>query len=206
MRVYFSILYLATYLHVTCALYSGKFCPQACDLTLNYATFNDTDAWLSKKVRSCRSELRIHSLYLCFAEYCKDEEETEKWIRTESVWCDKHAGLALPGFHDIVDHWTTEDRAKLTILGADEAQYFPILGEVVLSDARFVERAFTTMVRPFAELTEKILLNDSVGHGFSSVRSTFSIWVVHVLLLDISGYCRSLYPPTVTDQRGTSKK
>jgi hypothetical protein len=169
MRVHFGILYLATYTHVTHALYSGKFCPQACDFTLNYATFNDTDAWLSKKVRSCRSELRVTSLYLCFAEYCKDEEEGEKWIRTKSPWCDKHAGLALPGFHDVVDRWTTGDIAKLTTLGAEEAQSSPILGETVLPDARFFERAFSTMVRPFTALTEKTLLNDSVGHSFLSV-------------------------------------
>jgi hypothetical protein len=146
MRVCFGIFFLASSLDVTSALYSGRFCPLACDFTLNYATFNDTDTWLARKVRSCRSELRIASLYLCFAEYCKDEEEGESWIKAESLWCDEHAGVTLPAFHDVVDRWTTEDRASCKRLGADEAQSFPVLSEAVLPDARFYERAFATMV------------------------------------------------------------
>jgi hypothetical protein len=146
MRISFGIFSWISLLHVVGALYSGRFCPLACGLTLNYATFNDTDAWLSKKVRSCRSELRVTSLYLCFAQYCRGEEEGEKWIRNESPWCDEHAGVTLPAFHDVVDHWTTQDRVGIRRLDANEAESFPVLGEVVLPDARFVERAFTTMV------------------------------------------------------------
>ena len=146
MRVSSGLLSLFSLLYVTDALYSGKFCPSACDLTLNYATFNDTDLWLSRKVRSCRSELRITSLYLCFAQYCEDDGEIEKWIRDESPWCDKHAGVTLPAYQEVVDGWTSHDRAVIRRLDADEAMNFPVLGEVVLPDARFYERAFTTMV------------------------------------------------------------
>ncbi|KAH8724234.1 ferric-chelate reductase-like protein [Phaeosphaeriaceae sp. PMI808] len=143
MHVVSHILIWNTLLHVTYSTYSGRFCPLSCDLILNYATFNDTDAWLSKKVRSCRSELRITSLYLCFAEYCKDDAQ-EKWIRDESLWCDENAGVTLPPFHDVVDHWTPPDRAAMTRLDAEKAMTWPVLGEVVLPEAHFFDRAFTT--------------------------------------------------------------
>ena len=133
-------------LHVTSALYSGRFCPSACDLTLSYATFNDTDAWLSRKVRSCRSEVRITSLYLCFAEYCKDDGQREKWIDEQSRWCDEHAGVTLPAYQDILDRWPAQNQAGIRRLTADEVKTSPVLDEVVVPEAKFFERAFTTMV------------------------------------------------------------
>ncbi|KAF2819445.1 ferric-chelate reductase [Ophiobolus disseminans] len=145
MRVPPSLLCIVVSLHVTSALFAGRFCPLACDLTLNYATFNDTDPWLSKKVRSCRSKLRITSLYLCFDEYCKDDREREKWIRGQSPWCDEHAGVTLPAYQDVVDQWTPNKRAGLRRFDADEAKAFPVLNEVVIPRESFHERAFTTM-------------------------------------------------------------
>jgi hypothetical protein len=146
MRISIGLTYLSTLLHVASALFAGRFCPLACDLTLSYATFNDTDAWLSKKVRSCRSELRITSLYLCFAEYCADDGEREKWIEDQSPWCDEYAGVTLPPYHDVVDRWTSLDITRLRRLEAEVALSFPVLDEVVVSEEQFFNRAFTTLV------------------------------------------------------------
>jgi hypothetical protein len=147
MRIRFGVLSWIAQIHVISALYSGSFCPGACDFTLNYATFNDTEPQLSKKVRSCRSELRITSVYLCFAQYCEDDGAREQWIRDGSEWCHTHAGVALPDFHEVVDRWTAPDIARVRRLDADEAMSFPRLLELALPDADFYERAFTTMVR-----------------------------------------------------------
>jgi hypothetical protein len=131
--------------HVTHALKSGNFCPSACAFTLGYPSFNDTDTWLAKKVRSCRSELHITSLYLCFDHFCEDDGERENWISNQRPWCDEHAGVALPAFHDVVDRWSVDEKARLKRLDAQEAMSSPVLGEVVLPDDRFFDRAFTTM-------------------------------------------------------------
>lgn len=129
------------------ALRSGKWCPRACDLTLGYATFNDTDPWLSRKVRQCRSQLRITSLYLCFDEFCiLNDGEVFKRIAEDSEWCDEHAGVTLPPFHDVVDYWTPEDRARLPRHSAEKAVQWPVLNTAVLPEERFFERAFTTLV------------------------------------------------------------
>jgi hypothetical protein len=152
MRIRFVLSSWIAYLHVTSALYSGSFCPGACDFTLTYATFNDTEPQLSKKVRSCRSELRITSVYLCFAQYCENDGAREQWIRERSNWCHAHAGVALPDFHEVVDHWTAPNIAKVHRLDADEAMSLPTLMELALPDADFFERAFTTMVRSVPEV------------------------------------------------------
>lgn len=146
MRISSGPIFITVYFHVASALYAGRFCPSACELTLNYATFNDTDAWLSRKVRSCRSELRVTSLYLCFEEYCKDDGAREKWIEDQRPWCDEFAGVTLPAYHDVVDQWTLERRAGLRRLDADTALSWPTLDEVVVPEEHFFDRAFMTMV------------------------------------------------------------
>jgi hypothetical protein len=150
MRVTIGLLSWVSYLGLTSALDSGKFCPAACDFTLNYATFNDTGPGLSKRVRSCHSELRITSVYLCFAQYCEDDGAREQWIRDGSQWCNAHAGVELPGYHQVADNWTGSDIARIHRLNVEEAMLFPVLIELALPDSRFFERAFMTMVRfPF---------------------------------------------------------
>jgi hypothetical protein len=140
----FSILGLE---NVAGALHSGKWCPRACDLTLGYATFNDTDPWLSRKVRQCRSELRVTSLYLCFDEFCKlNDGEVANYIAETSEWCDEHAGVTLPPFHNVVDRWTPDDRAQLQRFTAEKAFKWPVLNNVVLPDKAFFERGITTLV------------------------------------------------------------
>jgi hypothetical protein len=147
MRIPSGLFHLISLLHVTQALYVGKFCPSACDFTLNYATFNDTDSWLSRKVRLCRSELRVTSLYLCFDQNCANDGSSERWIEEQRPWCDEHAGVRLPDLHDVVGHWTERDVASIRRLDEDEFKSSPPLNEVVLPEARFLHRAFTTMVR-----------------------------------------------------------
>lgn len=134
-------------INVADALRSGKWCPRSCDLTLGYATFNDTDPWLSRKVRQCRSNLRVNSLYLCFDEFCDlNDGEIPKFIAEFSEWCDEHAGATLPSFHDVVDRWTPEDRAQLPRHSAEKAVRWPVLNTAVLPEKSFFERAFTTLV------------------------------------------------------------
>jgi hypothetical protein len=132
--------------HVVTALRSGRWCPAACDLSLNYVTFNDTEPWLGRKVRACRSELHVTSRYLCFREYCEEDAEIGKLIVEQSAWCDEHAGAALPLYHDVVDLWMGEDVAGVKRLEADDAFKAPVLTEVVIPDEAFFERAFTTLV------------------------------------------------------------
>ena len=140
-------LLLFTLTDVVSALRSGKWCPRACELTLNYATFNDTDPWLSRKVRQCRSDLRIVSLYLCFDEFCSlADGEVSEYIADSSEWCDEHAGVTLPPFHQTVDGWTPEDRAQVPRLSAAQAVTWPVLNTTVLPEHDFLERAFTTLV------------------------------------------------------------
>ncbi|KAF2125976.1 ferric-chelate reductase-like protein [Dothidotthia symphoricarpi CBS 119687] len=130
---------------VTTALYVGKWCPRACDLTLDYATFNDTGAQQSRKARKCRSEKHITSLYLCFEEYCKDDGERDSFLHEEVTWCEERIGVTLPSYQDVVNRWTPEYKAGVKRLSADEGLEFPILGEVVVPDDMFFERAFTTL-------------------------------------------------------------
>jgi hypothetical protein len=132
--------------HVASALRSAKWCPAACHLSLSYVTFNDTDLWLSRKVRTCRSELYTTSLYLCFSEYCEEDGEAGKLIAEKSSWCEEHAGNTLPLYHDVVDSWTGEDLALVRRLDADVAFRAPVLTEVEIPDESFFERAFTTLV------------------------------------------------------------
>ncbi|KAH6625641.1 ferric-chelate reductase-like protein [Boeremia exigua] len=137
---------------VAAALFSGKWCPRACDLTLGYATFNDTDPWLSRKVRQCRSDLRITSMYLCFDEFCSlEDREVPKFIAEHSEWCDEHAGVTLPSFHDVIARWSPEERAKLPRHSADEADTWPVLNTVVLPESDFFRRAITTLDAAFYE-------------------------------------------------------
>ncbi|KAH4256495.1 hypothetical protein HBI04_160270 [Parastagonospora nodorum] len=145
MRIPSGPFYCVALLHVTSALYAGKFCPAACDFTLNYATFNDTDPWLSPKVRSCRSELRITSLYLCFDEYCESDGSGERWVEDQRPWCDEHAGVRLPDLRDVLSRWARDDRTSLQRLGYDELKASPPLNEVTLPAANLMDRAYTTM-------------------------------------------------------------
>jgi hypothetical protein len=147
------ILYTST--DVAHALYSGKYCPLACQTSVNYVTFNDTDPSLSRRIRACRSELRVTSLYLCFEEFCTQDGETEKWIENQKPWCEEHANVTLPPFHDVVDRWTRDDKAKVRRLDAEEALGFPSVDEVVIPSDVLLRRAFTTMVRrPLVMLKE----------------------------------------------------
>lgn len=146
MRVYPYIFSFYAFTDVATALYLGRWCPIACDTTLNYATFNDTNLRLSKKVRSCQSNFRINSLYLCFDEYCDGDGKREEWIREQSSWCDKHAGVKLPSYHEVVDRWKPDARKGVKRWTADEAMKWPALDEIVIPDADFFARAFTTMV------------------------------------------------------------
>lgn len=132
---------------VAVTLRSGRYCPVACDTTLNYATFNDTDSSLSKKVRSCQSGLRVTSFYLCLDWYCEFDKSSASYVGEQSEWCDKHAGGALPGYHQLVNHWKTQHGTNVTKLRADEAFEWPNLYQVVIPDSSFFERAFTTIVR-----------------------------------------------------------
>lgn len=144
---WFTLLLIFGVTDVAAALWSGKWCPSACDLTLGYATFNDTDPWLSRKVRQCRSDLRITSLYLCFDEFCNlNDGEVPKFIAEHSEWCDEHAGVTLPSFHDVVDRWTPQEREQLPRHTAEKAVTWPVLTTVVLPEVDFVQRAFTTLV------------------------------------------------------------
>ncbi|KAJ4983319.1 ferric reductase like transmembrane component [Stagonosporopsis vannaccii] len=150
--VWCMLLLLFGFADVTVALRSGKWCPRACDLTLGYATFNDTDPWLSRKVRQCRSDLRINSLYLCLDEFCSLQDgEVPKFIAENNEWCDEHAGITLPSFHDIVERWTPEDRTQLPRHSAEKAVTWPILTTVVLPEDDFFQRAFTTLDAAFYE-------------------------------------------------------
>ncbi|KAF1925689.1 ferric-chelate reductase [Didymella exigua CBS 183.55] len=145
-------LFILDLANVAGALRSGKWCPRACDLALNYATFNDTDPWLSRKVRQCRSDFRITSLYLCFDDFCNlNDGEVPKFIAENSEWCDEHAGVTLPPFHDVVDHWSPKDRAQLPKYSAEKAVTRPILNTAVLPETDFLERAFTTLDAAFFE-------------------------------------------------------
>jgi hypothetical protein len=153
MRVHHLFTASYAFIEVTNALYAGKYCPLTCETSINYVTFNDTDSWLSRKVRQCRSDLRITSLYLCFDEYCADGDEVENWIQDQTPWCEEHAGVTLPSLHDVVTGITPDKRARIKRLPAAEALRSPSLGDYVIPDGRFFERAFTTMVRHVTSFT-----------------------------------------------------
>jgi hypothetical protein len=147
MRASSTLLILYILANASHALYSGKYCPLACETGVNYVTFNDTNSSLSSKVRGCRSELRVTSLYLCFDEFCTRDGEIEKWIDNQKPWCEEYANVTLPSFHDVLDRWTPDDKAEVRRLAADEAFEFPTINEVVIPNDDLVRRAFTTMVR-----------------------------------------------------------
>jgi hypothetical protein len=179
MRIPSGVFVWITFFHVTDALYTGKFCPSACDFTLNYVTFNDTDASLSRKIRSCRSKLRTTSLYLCFDQYCAKDGSSAQWIAEQSPWCNDHAGVGLPNLEDVVRNWTVHDIAKIRRLDADEAKWSSslVVDEVVLPDLHFFDRAFTTMVCQLAcILRPERLLRHMIGCSISTIQSSFGIW------------------------------
>jgi hypothetical protein len=149
MRSYHFFAAALTLAYVTSATYSGQYCPSACETCINYVSFNDTDPGLSRKVRSCRSELRITSIYLCFDEFCKQDGQTEEWIKGQSAWCDEYANVTLPSFQDVLGQWSPVEKAEVKRISADEALKFPLEDEVVIPDLRLFDRAFTTMVGLF---------------------------------------------------------
>lgn len=132
--------------YVTAELYAGRFCPSACELTLNYVTYNDTDAWLSRKVRACISGLRTTSLYLCFDQFCERETDINDWIQDQSPWCEEHAGVTLPTFHDVVDKWSLSEKAAVKRLSVEEAMNSTVQFDVIIPYTTFFHRAFTTLV------------------------------------------------------------
>lgn len=174
MRIPSGLLSCVALLHVTSALYAGKFCPAACDFTLNYATFNDTDPWLSPKVRSCRSELRITSLYLCFDVHCESDGSSERWIEDQRPWCDEHAGVRLPDLRDVLSHWSGDNRTSIKRLGYDELKSSPPLNEVTLPAANLVNRAYTTMVRNKRIDQGQGLLLNTCGRMLQTVNTIFT--------------------------------
>lgn len=174
MRIPSGLLSYVALLHVTSALYAGKFCPAACDFTLNYATFNDTDPWLSPKVRSCRSQLRITSLYLCFDEYCESDDSSERWIEEQRPWCDEHAGVRLPDLRDVLSHWPGDDRTSLERLDYYELKSSPPLNAVMLPAANLMNRAYTTMVRNKRNDQGQRLLLNACGRMLQTVNTIFT--------------------------------
>lgn len=145
MRV-FALSILAASTDVAHTLYSGKFCPLACETVANYATFKDTDPSLSRKVDACLSDLRITSLYLCFDEYCEHDGEIAKWIAVQNLWCYEHANVTLPSLQDVVNQWPPESKARVERISATEALTFPDLDHLVIPESAFFDRVFTTMV------------------------------------------------------------
>ncbi|CBX97522.1 similar to ferric-chelate reductase [Plenodomus lingam JN3] len=112
---------------------------------------DDTDSWLSKKVQSCTSNLRITSLYLCYDEYCQDDAFKAESIDEQSRWCNEHTNVTLPDYHSVVNRWKSSHPRDVTRLSAEDAFKWPVpvLGEVVVPDASFFERAFTTIEAAF---------------------------------------------------------
>lgn len=145
-RASFLLLFLPLWkLPRVAALHSGKWCFAGCELALNYADFNDTDAG-SKKIRSCQSTLRATSLYLCIDEYC-DERGRSEWLRVSNETCIGIANATLPPY-DIIAGYSPQERAEIRRLSADEALTYPTAGEVLIPEESFFERAFTTLVWP----------------------------------------------------------
>lgn len=160
-------------------LRSGKYCFEGCDLTLSYVDFNDTDAVLSKKIRTCRSVLRATSLYLCAEEYCV-ETGRDEWLRDSNETC-LRLNQALPPY-SIVKHYTPEDVAGIRRLQAKEGMWnskSPPVGEVVLPDQAFFERAFKTLVRRYLANYQSSL---TASLGLCIFRSKYSlgIWVINI--------------------------
>jgi hypothetical protein len=134
---------LSSIFHVADTLKAGKYCFAGCDLTLNYVGFNDTSS-VPKRMASCQSKLRALSLYLCIDEYCSDEGRGD-WLQGTNDTCQWSANASLPPY-SIVAEYGPEERAALKRLSADEAFSQPTLGEEVLPDEPFFQRAFDTLV------------------------------------------------------------
>ncbi|KAF2641167.1 ferric-chelate reductase [Massarina eburnea CBS 473.64] len=100
------------------ALRSGKWCFEGCELTLNYAEFNDTKLSLgSHKTRACQSQM---------------------------------ANVSLPPY-EVIDEYPKDERGEIKRLSADEGLRFPRLGEIVIPEEGFFERAFTTLDAAYFE-------------------------------------------------------
>lgn len=127
--------------------YPGEYCPLACETTINYVTFNDTDPSLLWKVNACRSAFRISSLYLCFDEFCKRDGTVSAWIQSHNHSCLADANITLPSLPHVVDQWKPEDRDRIERLPAAKALSFPSMNHTVLPDNTLFDRAFITVVR-----------------------------------------------------------
>ncbi|USP77444.1 hypothetical protein yc1106_04718 [Curvularia clavata] len=131
--------------NVTHTYYSGEYCPLACETTINYVSFNDTDPSLSWKVNACRSTFRINSLYLCFDEFCKRDGAISAWIRTQNHSCTADANVTLPSLPQVLNQWRPDDRDKLERLTVAKALSFPSVNHPVLPETSLLDRAFTTV-------------------------------------------------------------
>lgn len=125
---------------------TGKYCPQSCEITLDYVSFNDTDAGLSKKIRHCRSDKHITSVYICLNTYCQSyNADIAQWLDEQDTWCYQHDKQHLPDYHDVIGSWSPEQIAQIRRFDYTESQSWPVFDTVVLPNDSLFERTFSTL-------------------------------------------------------------
>ncbi|KAF2279748.1 uncharacterized protein EI97DRAFT_413032 [Westerdykella ornata] len=172
--------------HVAAAVRRGGHCFDACDLTLTYLDFNDTDRALSKKSRTCQSALHATSLYLCIDEHCV-EDGREEWLDGVNGTCQNAAGISIPPW-TIIDTFTPEDRAHVRRLKAEEGMWYsrgPPLNEVVLPDDDFFDRAFKTLEFAFFEIDTHWLYGIAMYYFWAAVITIGICWRLAFLIQEI---------------------
>lgn len=146
MLLHLLLFFLETSYAAATIKWPGKYCFDACDLTLNYVDFNDTNSALSKK-RTCQSVLHAKSQYLCIDLYC-DNEGRDGWLRNVNETCKRTVGQPIPPW-SVIDEFPPEEVSRLRRLRAEEAMWNtrnPPLNEVVIPEEAFFKRAFKTLV------------------------------------------------------------
>lgn len=145
-NVRFSVFLLAWSLQRALALRAGRWCFEGCETNINYVEFNDTDLAIgSHKSRACHSQLRVSSLYLCIQELC-EADGREAWLNQANDSCLKLANASLPSYDDVLSKYSQDQRQRIRRLSADQAFTRPLLGEVVIPEVSFHERASSTLV------------------------------------------------------------
>ena len=106
--------------------------------------FTDSDGGVPR-VKQCRSELAIKSLYLCTKLYCLEENRVEG-LDAQNLTCQTSLQVSLPPW-DIVANYTEDDLVRLTKFEEAEYESGSVFSEAAIPSSHLFNLAYSTLVR-----------------------------------------------------------
>lgn len=123
---------------------AGERCFGACQLALDFVTFNDTNSQDPNFGRLCGSKLRIKSIFLCVGLYCQTQN-AEMGLHEWNETCQRYENVTLPPLQ-LVTNYTNDDIEQLRRIRREEIDGIVKSGEIVLPDERLFGLSFKTLV------------------------------------------------------------